>query len=278
MDDKPCDCRRGHHIADLRREGGRSAHRQEVWGPPSRKQRLREILRAGSAGAGAGAVLQGLDCSPIVEGVLAEALLVIVGVALLFAGLAYLIGKLRDARRRRHLLRPFGAVEEPGLRILAKARLGIAAGNPRPSPLRGQSCLAFGIVLRSVRPEVPTRTVMWREAATSGFAVILDDGTRVRVPAGRIRLIGSPDDARPVPRERAEARLPGSLGVAVPGELPEFPFDQATEEIIRPGDRVAILSPLEPREDPDEPPASLRAPANLMLIPVGVPIVRATFP
>jgi len=35
--------------------------------------------------------------------------------------------------------------------------------------------------------------------------------------------------------------------------------------------------PCSAKVNPDEPPASPRAPANLTLIPVGIPIVRATF-
>jgi hypothetical protein len=151
---------------------------------------------------------------------------------------------------------------------------GIAEGTAQPSPLRREACLASSIVLRSDRPAPKRTDVLWREQITDGFSVRLDDGGLVRIPAGRVRIVESSRRERSAPRAAAVAMLPGDLGVDIPGELAELPFDSAWEQIIRPEQRVAILSPIELREDPDHLPASPRAPANVTRIPVGVPVLK----
>jgi hypothetical protein len=51
----------------------------------------------------------------------------------------------------------------------------------------------------------------------------------------------------------------------------------AFEQLLRPGDRVTVLGPQEPRElredDDSAPRESLRAPARRVLVPVGTPVL-----
>jgi hypothetical protein len=246
---------------------------QEVWGPPSRQRRLREIVRRGAAGSGVGAALNALDCGLTGGDSLGAAILAIVIAGLLFIAIGYLVDKVRDRRRRRSVVRPYGAVTRPALPSRENALLGMATGTTRPSPLHDEPCLAFSIVLRATGHRTTRSDVMWQDAYTAGFRIQRDDSAMVHIPAGRIRIIESPSAKHRAAREKAAAYLPAGLGVDVDGELSELPFDRASEEIVRPNQRIAILSRVELREDPDHPPASLRAPANLAWVAVGVPVL-----
>jgi hypothetical protein len=269
----PCDGGPRHHVADLETVTGRKAHLQEVWGPASRQRRLRESVRNGVAGSSVGAALQLLDCGVSAGDTLGAAIAAIVLVGFLFVVVGYLASKLGDTLRRRRLLRPYGAVTRPRPPGPQDVTLGIAVGPPHPSPLQGEPCLAFSIVLRSTRPGPNRSDVLWREASTCGFQVRLDSGALVEIPAGRVRIVESSRGARRVSRDRAARRLPCGLGVDIPGELSELPFDLACEEIIRPNQRVAILSRVEPRENRTRLPASPREPPNLTLVAGGVPVL-----
>jgi hypothetical protein len=269
-----CDSGPRHRVVDLETVAGREAHLREVWGPPSRQQQLRAIVRDGAAGSGLGAVLQFADCG-IIDGETLLALIAgIVVVGLLFVAVGFVVRKLTA---RRHL-RPYGATARRRLPETKRAMLGVAEGTPHPSPLHGDSCLAFSILLRSTRSTPIRSEVLWREASTAGFTIRLDDGALVRIPSGRIELVESSRGARRAPRDKAAARLPAGLGIDVEGELSDLPFDLAGEEIIRPSQRVAILSRVELREDPDRLPASPRAPANLAWVAVGIPVLAPQLP
>jgi len=269
---EPCDGGSRHRVVDLETVDGREAHLHEVWGPSPRQQRLRQILGYGVAGGGLATLMQVLDCGDI--GPLAIPLVAIAVVALLFGLVGHVVDKVRDVRRRRRFLRPYGAATRPRVPEPGSPLAGIAEGTAQPSPLRREPCLASSIVLRSDRP-APMRTdVLWREQSSDGFIVRLDDGGVVRIPAGRVRIVESRQRERSAPRAAAAAMLPGDLGADIPGELRALPFDSAWEQIIRPEQRVAILSPTELREDPDHLPASPRAPANVARIPVGVPVLK----
>ena len=271
---EPCDGGPRHRVADLETPDGREEHRREVWGSPSRRQRLRTFIQHGAAGSGVGAMLQYLDCG-VADSESVLAMLAGIGiVAALFILVGYVVSKIRGARLRRHLVRPYGAVTGPRLPNPPVAKTGVAEGTPLPSPLGGEPCLAFSIVLRTDKVAPLLSDVLWREASTDGFTVRLDDGTPVRIPAGRVRIVESSGSARSAPRARAAAMLPAGLGVEIPGGLSELPFDSAFEQIIRANQRVAILSRTQLREDPANPPASPRAPANLAHIAVGVPVLK----
>ena len=111
-------------------------------------------------------------------------------------------------------------------------------------------------------------------ALTATATVRPDHLLTVQVPAGRIRLTSDRARSRRAAPKEARARLPGPLGVIVPGELPYVPFDEALEVVIRPGDRVVLLSATELREDPTAERSSLREPAATVLVATGTPVLR----
>jgi hypothetical protein len=257
-----CDIGEHHWTADLTTESGRKALLTEVWGPRSQRRRLEEIVRAEKTGSG--------FADHGVLGAIALIVLVIVDVAALLILGAF----VADARRRCSLLRPYGAIVQPSPYELNRGQAGVVEGAPLPSPLRRDTCLAFGVVLRSSRPATGSGGLLWQEMATTGMRIRLDDGSLVHVPAGRIRLSPNRARARKAAADEARARLPGPLGVVVPGELPYLPFDEAHEVVIRPGDRVVLLSPTELREDPTAERPSLREPARTVLVATGTPVLR----
>jgi hypothetical protein len=151
---------------------------------------------------------------------------------------------------------------------------GVAEGRPAPSPLGGAPCLAYGMALLTNRPAVASNDVLWREAATVGFTVRLDDSGLVRIPAGRVRFEVNRLRAYYAPRAQAAEHLPAGLGIQIAGEPDFVPFDAALEDILRPGDRVELLGAFELREDTSAQRPSPRAPAPTLLVPDGTPVVR----
>jgi hypothetical protein len=170
--------------------------------------------------------------------------------------------------------RPFGA---PSVWLRQPRRVagrGVAEGRVARSPLGREPCLAYGLALLVNRPAVPRRDVVWREGATIGFSIRLEDGALVRVPAGRVRFEVDRHRAYYAPRAQAANHLPGALGIRITGELDFVPFDEALEDVLRPGDRVELLGAVELREDRTAERPSPRAPAPTVLVPVGTPRLR----
>jgi hypothetical protein len=273
-----CDCEAG-PVVDLRSPRGRALLRRAVWGSNKRQKRLRAIGRAGATGLGLGGLAELLECGAGgVDGDLGIAVLVVAAAGALFAGVAALVSYIRTRREEkavRNALRPYGARGAPALASISggsRARVGVAEGETFRSPLRREECLAFEISLRVDRPDASKADLVWREAGTAGFSVRLDDGELVRIPAGPIRLSRPPASAR-VSHQEARARLP----VAVDEQdvaLRNVPSDAAFEHLIRPGDRVAVVSVLKRREDSGGAQKNgLRAPARMALYPVGTPVV-----
>jgi hypothetical protein len=268
-----CDGGPRHRVVDLTGPPGREALLTAMWGPRSRREQLHAIARAGVAGSGFGAALEAAGC--LAEGldsvVLSLAVLVVCGG--LFVAVQCVATLIANALRRRRLLRPRGASRLPKLVAGRETRYGIVEGEPLPSPLRDQGCVAYGISLRTARAAAGAGDVVWREAASFGFTLRLDDGSAVFVPPGRIHFDVDPKRAARATRERAAARLPADLGVEVGGELASLPFDQAFEEVLRPGDRVAVVGTVELREAPGAERPSLREAIPAVLVPTGTPVL-----
>lgn len=171
-------------------------------------------------------------------------------------------------------LRPRGAADVWMPLARRTPRRGIAEGRTVLSPLGREPCVAYGLALVTNRPAVARRDVVWREAATLGFSVRLDDGALVRVPAGRVRFDVDRQRAYYAPRAQAAEYLPAGLGIQIIGEPDFIPFDKALEDVVRPGDRVEIVSRVELHEDRRAERPSPRDPAPTVLVPVGPVLLR----
>jgi hypothetical protein len=266
-----CDCGAG-SVVDTATPQGRAALRRAAWGEDQRQRYLKAITRAGAAGSGLGTAAALADG---IEGFL-PALLVFAACAALFMAIAAVVGYVNERRGRKKVLRPYGAKNDRPLPPVAveprsRPRYGVAEGEPFRSPLRHDLCLAFEISLRSENPDTAGNDLLWREAETAGFIVRLDDGDMLRIPAGPIRLAAAPARAQRASHAAARERLPIELRAETDAGLPCVPSDAAFEQIVRPGERAAVLSRLERREDDATPKSSLREPSRFVLVPVGTP-------
>ena len=273
----PCDGGPSHRVVDLTEPAGREDLLVAMWGPRSRREQLGAIARAGAAGSGFGATVDAVSCLGDGFGAASDSLtlgLAVLAVsAVVFMAVQYVATKIANALRRRRLLRPRGAGRSPGLVAGRESRSGVVEGEPSPSPLRGHDCVAYGIALCTACAAAGTGDVVWREAASFGFTLRLDDGSAVFVPPGRVCFEIDPGRAARAPRERAADRLPADLGVEVDGDLASLPFDQAFEDVIRPGDRVTVVGTVKLREAPGAEWTSPREAAFTVLVPSGTPVL-----
>jgi hypothetical protein len=271
-----CDCGDS-RVVDLRKPRGRVLLRREVWGSDDRQARLTRIRIGTATVVGSGVGWLGLAAARI-----ALSRHTSLGVALVALGLAAIvIGAVVVAvcrhnwKERRAELRPCGVRTSSALAPVgsgARPRAGVAQGETFRSPLRDEECLAFEISLRADNPYRGGADLVWREAATRGFSIQLDDGEAVRIPAGSIRLSRAPASAR-ASHVDARKRLPPEVDADSDVGLPCVPSAAAFEQIVRPGDRIAVVGPLEMREDIAASKESPRAPSPTVLVPVGTPVL-----
>lgn len=278
------ECRgKRHKTVSIVSQAGRQQLDDEVWGPDSRARAMRQAAKAGAGGGAASGLdwcgggcgpfdaCDGLTASGELGGVLVGIIVVIigalVGIALFFV-IRWLVRFLREKFRKPV---PHGALQAaPKLKKGVTSMSGVVrGGNSLETPWKNASS-AYAWAMELHENRVLGGGAMLRDARTAGFALQLDDGRSLRIPAGRIRVV-SPlhrvDDAdttklegmvRNIDRARGDART-------------VFPFDYARAITIEEGDRVEVLGELTP--DPDAQGGGYRQNAG-GFIPVGVPYLR----
>ncbi len=264
-----CDGGKSHRVVPIHTAPGRSALFDEVWGPSSLRRKARAAAKAGGAGAVADGCgdLAGCDgCSGIGDageiGAVIVTLLAAVIVAVLIWWIAVKI--IEYVRKRRAQLKPKGAL------IGAPRPSGAARFGTVVSTLGRDGIAAASLEL--VQTRLASNAVMLRYASTAGLEIALDDGTTVRVPAGRLRLEGTrssvedPAIAQAVIDELVGPPLTDDDGFAL------VPFDVAQRVTLVVGDRVALYGPIEYAMDAG---GSSSQPAfrgaSRVLVPVGTP-------
>lgn len=279
-----CSGGRQHVAVALDDPGGRKRLWDEVWGPDSRARQLRRAVKAGAGGGIGSSVLDcaGAGCNPLdactvassgaeVVAVLAVILLALVA-ALAIGLLVWLSARLvEEIRERMDKPKPHGALlAPPKPRGDVQGRGIVKTGPGVPLPWKPGRAVAYAFELHEKRAF--GGGAMLRDAATAGFEIELADGRVVRVPAGRLRILGKRGKEEAVERERLDA----FLREAAPGDTGEdrrlFPYEHVRALVLSPGDRVELLGDLEPSADPAAAHA-YRASAGV-LIPIGVPVVR----
>ncbi len=284
--DETCNTK-GHEAVDLQSPSGRGKLDDEVWGPDSRARRLREMAKGGSAGGAAGLLdgCSGGDCSgagsifdacegasgagEALAGVLIG-ILVIVVAAILGALIWFLIKAIvRAIRAWRDVPKPHGAlVGPPKASRQVQAAGTVKTGTPIATPWRSGKCLAYAFELHEKR--VFGGGAMLRDAQTAGFEITLDDGRILRVPEGRVRILGD-REKEDVEKERMTTFLEGiDPRYGATKERNVFPYDHARALTIMPGDRVEVLGQVETAAGGA---AGYRENAAV-LTPVGVPVLR----
>ena len=267
---------RTHEAVSLKTPAGVHKLDDEVWGPDSRARQARQAAKAAVGGAGVGSFFEG--CSGCDAGGLdasGEAILIVLAVVIA-AGVAILLyfvlrALVRWIREKMDRPKPHGALAKaprPTSRAVAAAGV-IRAGTPMALPWAAGS--VFGYAMQLYEARAFGGGAMLRDAATAGFEVALDDGRTLRVPAGRIQLVGK------LPRVQAEdARIEAALAQLVPrdpGETDLFPFDRVRGRTLGPGDRIELLGEVTIAAD-EAGGVGYRANAGV-LVPVGVPVLRA---
>ena len=274
-----CPGGRVHETVSLQDPRGRARLDDEVWGPDSRARKARQAARAGAGGAGIGSVLEG--CGGCDAGGLdgcgelgSEAAIVVLGI-LLVAGVAIVLfwfvrWLVRAIREKLERPKPHGALRaapRPKARVVAASGV-VRDGTPLALPWAAGSAFAYAMELYEARPF--GGGAMLREAVSARLDIALDDGRVLRIPAGRIRVLGS------LPQVEGErARIEGRLGLLDPGRGPDqaslFPFDHVRGLTLGPGTRVEVLG--EVTQSPEGSEGGYRAGAGV-LVPVGVPVLR----
>lgn len=270
-----------HQTISLRKTAELEALEKEVWGRDSAQRAVRRAARDGAKGGALGSIFEACNCSGLdacdvagageaVAGVVLAIVAVIV-FAVVFAILAWVARQLYrvicDALERP---RPEGALFEaprPANDTVAASGV-ILGGKPLRTPWKPGSAFAYAFEL--YEKEVIGGSAMLREARTGGLEVALDDGRTLRVPEGRVRIVG--------PRVRVDTDA-SSVGRLVAELDPDrdlrkqelFPHDFARALTLGPGDRVDVLGEVRVEADPS---ASGYRSNAAVVVPVGVPVLR----
>ncbi len=187
-------------------------------------------------------------------------------------GGALMISSLAGRRARRAPpLHPRGAQSLPPLHPFAKGRIRSAEG--LASPASGLACAAWAIELRY--DALFGSRVMLRAGETAGMEISLENGERVRIPAGSVRMV------QPLPQlaDHDVAELEDWLrevdpGRTLAGELcPAIPFNVIGEDALQVGDRVELFQQYEPQALASGGGLYREAPATV-LVPRGVATLR----
>ncbi len=279
-----CGGKRGHVVAALDVPEQRARLDDEVWGPDSRARKLRQAAKVGAGGGLFGGLFQGCSACDALQGLqgcgdLASAgegivaVLLFVVAAALFAVVAALVAWLvmslvRLIRARLDKPKPHGALRKPPKAGGRANGAGTALGDARVAiPWKSGECLAYALELHT--KSAFGGGALLRDAMTAGFDVTLDDGRVVRIPPGRVTVVGKLEDAS-VDRESVD-RFLGNID-PMHAERTLFPYDYAKAVAFGPGDRIDVLGELERTADTTQG-HGYRASAGL-LTPVGVPVLR----
>lgn len=289
----PCPGGAKHRVVDLTKARERALMDDEVWGPDSRARKLREIARAGAGGGAAGSALDacsgcegsgslleacgaGEGAAGVVLSVVA-AIVVFIVAAIVVVALVGLVRWLwRTIARALDRPKPQGALRAPGRAKGARQGKGKVVGAASTAcPWRAERCAAFAFELHKKR--VFGGGALLRDTYTEGFEVLLDDGRRVIIPKGMIRL------AAPLAPLRVDGEvLDPYLESLDPDRVPSddralFPWDVARGTALEPGAEVEVLGELDAAPDPSGDGGAYRAPAAVY-VPRGIPMLRLRGP
>ena len=277
-----CDGDLAHEVVMLDRSDGRQQLVEAAWGPlevrrreapppiPSeRAMALMLMVAVVLVSIGVALALPGATAGPL-HFIAAAVVMTLFG-----GGVHLLTTRHRDAFPvgGRHLLGDGGAGDvEPT--SLALGMRGVATGHSAlESPATGSECLAFAVELHLVG--YWGDSVMYRDAVTCGFDILLSDGRIARVPAGRVRLIAPMRQVIDVENAALEAYLRGVDPQHEPSSvLDPLRFNVVTEATLLLGDHVELLSRFEPEVNVKAAPTGYREPASTLLAARGLPILR----
>lgn len=284
-----CPDRPKHRVVDLTKASERARMDDEVWGPDSRARQLRELARAGAGGGAAGSALDacsgcegsgsvleacgaGEGAAGVVLSVIAAIVVFIVAAVLVVALVALVKWLWRTIARALDRPKPQGALRAPPKVKGVRQGLGKVVGAAKSAcPWRAEPCVAFALELHKKR--VFGGGALLRDAYTEGFEVVLDDGRRVIIPQGMVRL-ASPLAPLRVDTEVLDPYLESLDPERVPAsDRALFPWDVARGVALDPGARVEVVGELDAAPDPSGAEGAYRTSAAVY-VPRGVPLLR----
>lgn len=278
------ECRgKKHRTVSIVSQAGRQELDDEVWGPDSRARAMRQAAKAGAGGGAASGLdwcgggcgpfdaCDGLTASGELGGVVVGIIVVIVGALIgiaLFFIIRWIVRFLREKLRKPV---PHGALQgAPKLKKGVASMSGVVhGGDSLETPWKSDSS-AYAWAMELHENRVLGGGAMLRDARTAGFALQLDDGRSLRIPAGRIRVVSPLDRVHDADTTKLEGMV-RNIDRARGDARTVFPFDFARAVTIEEGDRVEVLGELTP--DPDAQGGGYRQNAG-GFIPVGVPYLR----
>lgn len=277
-----CGAKRNHTAVSLGVAAERSRLDDEVWGPDSRARQLRRAAKAGAGGGFFGSLLDGCSgcdvglegCGDLAGGG-AEVIGAIIGFivfAVIAAAVVWLVSKLVQwIREKMDRPKPHGALQKPPRPGGRWFGAGTITGESRiATPWKEGECAAYALELLARDPFAGG--ALLRDASSAGFDITLDDGRRVRIPKGPIRIVSTKLEEDDVDKKRVDEYLrdvdPGADSAA---DRSLFPYDHARAVTLSSGARVDLYGELEMTSNPDA--QGYRASAG-MLVPVGIPILR----
>ncbi len=281
-----CEAGKRHRVVSLTDPRQREALMQRVWGPPTRRRRMKQIAQAGAPVASPAGLLEscGGGCADL--GVMNEVGAAIAIVAVLFiSGYALLAWIGRLIQIRRHTLKPTGATAKSASIGRPSGMTGIIESTTSTlSPITKTRCVGYAITLDSSPGLFAHRRHMLHDAATIGFDVRLDflqaegspqaenTGKTIRIPRGRLIVNHGnsethPDDTIGLSNYLKTIDPKGNKS----DDLEPFPSDHVQETLLQIGDRVEIRNPVTAIVDPDAHPTDYRDAATTILQPQGTP-------
>lgn len=263
-DGQPCDSR-WHQTAGLRERDGREALLERAFPAESSFSRNGEPKNTSPPRRAWPWVILFLLCA-VAFARFPSLLLLALGLTAAGAVARVELRRVYAARRL-----PRGAVREPPLLREATPIAGTVLETKQlPSPLLERPCVAFAISLEHSDGE-SVHTVL-RDAATIGFDLETNDGQRVAIPRGRLRLAAKGDRVFDRKAVLCYVRSLDPLGVR--SKPDPFGHRVAREAVLRVGDRVLLHNHVEQALDPDTPPEGYREAAPSVLRPAGTPCVE----
>ena len=237
-----CDGGDHHRVASLAKRSGREQLLAAVWGPPKQRDRATQLMKVGGSGAGFYLLTKfwwyGLGAT--------RAFVLVPFIALGAAALYWLVTLIVAKRRaKRERPAPRGAARTPEALVAATELRGRvkAADDDIVSPASKSYCRGYAVELCADSFE--DSPVLLRHARCASLTIELDDGSRVELEAGRIRLAGPSKTRRASP---ATVRAIGenlNLPSPRPDALSLFPYDRVNEVLLADGDEVVIVGSFE---------------------------------
>lgn len=235
-----CERDKDHRVVSLGDESGKEQLLGRVWGPPSARERAKQLVKVGGSGAGFGLLVHGCGSCGEIASLETLGALVVLAAVLVAGGYWFVTFVWRNVQAYKDRLAPRGATTSCRLGAATGLRGTVRAQPSLTSAACGSACVGYAIELHARRHIASP--VMLRHARTAPMVIELEYGSRIDVPAGRVKLVGSPHEV-----SAAAAQLTRRLALPPRNadDLDPFPGDMVREVRLDDGDVVEVFGTLD---------------------------------